>query len=116
MVANGFRSTLRDSRISEYRIDEMIKLIEELNNREHVFLVRLPVSETIFEIENEFYPGFDSLIESIASTNTIAFFNMQHLQGEMVFNDGHHINRSYAPKCTALIALWIKQHGTQNAN
>jgi hypothetical protein len=114
--ANGFRSTLRDSKISQYRIDEMKKLIADLNQRGTVCLVRLPVSETIFEIESEFFPGFDSLIETISGSNRIHYFNMQQLHTEMIFNDGHHINRSYAPKCTAMIASWIKQKMSESAN
>jgi hypothetical protein len=106
--AEGFRKSLRESSIAQYRVDEMTKLISRLNNRGKVYLVRLPVSETIFEIEQDFYPAFDSLITSIADSFGVPYLNMQPLQTEMVFNDGHHINRTYAPKCSAMIASWIK--------
>jgi hypothetical protein len=107
--ANGFRNSLGDSEIAQYRINEMKLLIEKLSNKGDVFLVRLPVSETIFEIEEEFYPAFDSLISSLSATYNAPYFSMQALHDEVVFNDGHHINRSYAPKCTAMITSWIKQ-------
>ena len=106
--AEGFRKSLSESSIANYRVDEMTKLISRLNNRGKVYLVRLPVSETIFEIEQDFYPAFDSLITSIADSFSVPYFNMQPLRKEMVFNDGHHINRTYAPKCSAIIASWIK--------
>jgi hypothetical protein len=112
--ADGFRNSLRDSRISQYRIDEMTRLIEKLSDKGQVFLVRLPVSETIFKIEQDFYPSFDSLITSIASSNQLAYFNMQPLHEEMIFNDGHHINRDFAPKCTAMITSWIKQNSVDS--
>jgi hypothetical protein len=108
--ANGFRNSLRDSEIAQYRINEMKLLIEKLSNKGDVFLVRLPVSEAIFEIEEEFYPAFDSLITSLSATYNAPYFSMQPLHDEVVFNDGHHINRSYAPTCTAMITSWIKQH------
>ena len=111
--ADGFRNSLRDSKIAEYRIDEMKALIESLSKRGNVYLVRLPVSETIFEIEQDFYPTFDSLVISIGNRYNAPYFNMQALHKEMVFNDGHHINRSYAPKCSAQIASWMKQHPLQ---
>ena len=114
--ANGFRNSLRDSEIAQYRINEMKLLIEKLSNKGDVFLVRLPVSETIFEIEEEFYPAFDSLFTSLSATYNAPYFSMQPLQEEVVFNDGHHINRSYAPKCTAIITSWIKQHKAGLAN
>ena len=114
--ANGFRNSLRDSEIAQYRINEMKLLIEKLSNKGDVFLVRLPVSEAIFEIEEEFYPAFDSLITSISAKYNAPYFSMQPLQEQVVFNDGHHINRSYAPKCTAMITSWIKQHKTGLAN
>jgi hypothetical protein len=107
--AEGFRSSLRDSKIAQYRIDEMTSLIDRLSNRGNIYLVRLPVSETIFEIEQDFFPSFDSLIHSISSRYNAPYFNMQSLAKEMVFNDGHHINREYAPHCTAFISSWIKQ-------
>lgn len=107
--ADGFRKSLRDSKIASYRIDEMKLIIEKLSNRGNVFLVRLPVSETIFQIEQKFYPSFDSLITSISQRHNAPYFNMQSLHQELVFNDGHHINRSYAPKCTAMISAWMKQ-------
>ncbi len=114
--ANGFRNSLRDSEIAQYRINEMKLLIEKLSNKGDVFLVRLPVSETIFEIEEEFYPAFDSLITSLSTKYNAPYFSMQPLHDEVVFNDGHHINRSYAPKCTAMITSWIKQHKTGLTN
>ena len=114
--ANGFRNSLRDSEIAQYRINEMKLLIEKLSNKGDVFLVRLPVSETIFEIEEEFYPAFDSLITSLSTKFNAPYFSMQPLHEEVVFNDGHHINRSYAPKCTAMITSWIKQHKAGLAN
>jgi hypothetical protein len=111
--AEGFRNSLRDSKIATYRIDEMKLLIENLNSKGSVYLVRLPVSETIYDIEQEFFPAFDSLIYKIAEKHSLPYFNMQPLQEEMVFNDGHHINREYAPKCTALISSWIKQQSSE---
>jgi len=107
--ADGFRNSLRDSKIAAYRIDEMKEIIARLSTKGKVYLVRLPVSETIFNIEEEFYPSFDSLIIDISRSNDAPYLNMQSLHKEMVFNDGHHINRSYAPKCTAIISNWMKQ-------
>jgi len=106
--ADGMRSTLPNFRISSEKMDELKRLITTLENRGDVYLVRLPVSRTIFEIEEQFYPQFDSLITTISNANNSAYFNMQPLYEEMVFNDGHHINRQYAPKCSSMIASWIK--------
>jgi hypothetical protein len=110
--ADGMRSTLNNFRLSAERLDELKQLIAQLENRGEVYLVRLPVSSTIFEIEEQFYPAFDSLITSISNDYNAPYFNMQPLNEEMVFNDGHHINREYSPKCSSMIASWMKEVGT----
>jgi hypothetical protein len=106
--ADGMRSTLTNFRVSPERLNELQKLIAQLENRGDVYLVRLPVSKTIFEIEEAFYPAFDSLMASISNTHNAAYFNMQPFHEEMIFNDGHHINREYSPKCSSILASWIK--------
>jgi hypothetical protein len=107
--ADGMRSSLPNFSFSADRMNELKQLIAQLRKRGEVFLVRLPVSKSIFEIEEELNPTFDSLITSISNTYNSYYFNMQPLHEEMIFNDGHHINREYAPKCSSIIASWIKE-------
>ena len=107
--AEGFRNSIPKSRFSDYRFLKLTQLIEILNARGTVYIVRLPVSEVFFEIENEYMPDFDSLMNHLASQSKSSYFQMQPLSTQMIFNDGHHINQSKGPLCTALIAHWIKQ-------
>jgi hypothetical protein len=106
--ADGMRSSLPYFSFSTERLNELTQLIAQLKKHGEVYLVRLPVAKGIFEIEEELNPTFDSLITTICTSYNAHYFNMQPLHEEMVFNDGHHINRQYAPKCSSMIASWIK--------
>jgi hypothetical protein len=106
--ADGFRKSLPESRIADYRLQELSDLIKTLEKHGNVYMVRLPIGETIYAIEHEFCPTFDSMMDSLANQHNSAYLSMQTNSSQMIFNDGHHINRAYAPVCTSIIANWIK--------
>lgn len=107
--ADGFRNSLSKSYLSDYRLQELSALIKTLNNFGSVYLVRLPIGDNIFAIENEFCPTFDSMMDSLAQLHHTDYLNMQPYSSQMIFNDGHHINRTKAPLCTSIIANWIEK-------
>jgi len=107
--AKGFQNSIPKSHFSEYRYTKLKELIQLLEPHGNVYIVRLPVSEVFYQIENQYMPEFDSLMTDLTKQYNVPYFQMQSHSDNMIFNDGHHINHSKGPLCTSLIAQWIKK-------
>lgn len=105
----NMEKSLERSFISDVRLNALQDLIVRLKERGEVYLVRLPISKEIYEIETRLCSDFDLRVQSIANNADVPYLMLQDRTDEMVFNDGHHLNRAYAPACTAIIAHWIKE-------
>jgi hypothetical protein len=103
------REEMRHAYISHERKQAFTTLISELVKHGQVFLVRLPIDPDYYELETEHYPQFESFIDSVQGQFNIPYFNMQSFHAEVKYNDGHHINKNFAPLISSRIATWIKE-------
>ena len=78
--------------ISEYRILYLSKTIKFLKQYGKVYLVRVPVIESLLEIENELAPEFDDVINGIASKDKISYINMMPFNQKYGYTDGNHLD------------------------
>jgi hypothetical protein len=96
-------------KLSSVRLNYLTKTIDFLQQHGRVYLVRLPVHKSMFEIENELMPGFDVKIDSIAKIKNVPYLNFRELKNEYQYVDGHHLYKTSGKEISALIAGWILQ-------
>jgi hypothetical protein len=101
------RKDMEHAFISESRKKSLIRLLGYLKERGDVYFVRLPVDPEFLKLEQEIYPGFDSFVDSLQNQFQIEYLDMQSYSSEVIFNDGHHINKNYAPAMSLVVANWI---------
>jgi len=101
------RKEMAHAFISEERKKALESLLLYLKPLGQIYFVRLPVDPEYLELEQELHPHFDAFVDSLQKRFQIPYYDMQRHSSEVVFNDGHHINKAYAPAMSKLIAEWI---------
>lgn len=79
------------------------KLIREMKKRGRVLMVRIPVHPDFFELEQAFWPGFESEMIEIAVQEGITFWSPKELNKQLKFNDGHHMNYQSSHRFSGLL-------------
>ncbi len=90
---NVFLRDRDDFIISDIRVKSLNILVQKLKKRGHVSLVRMPISKEFFEYEEEYYPEFNQIINSIAESNHIPYFDFNKKSVAYKTYDGHHIDK-----------------------
>ena len=82
--------------ISTNRVLALKKTIKLLQNHGKVFLVRLPVSSQMYNIEFADFEDFDKLIATIATSNQVPYLNFINDSKDEITTDGNHLIKQYA--------------------
>ena len=98
---------------SNLRMHYLQETISYLKNRGDVYLVRLPVSAEMKEIEDGFYPQFDDQIAMISAQHNVPFLNMRNENMNCTFTDGNHLSKYSAQEVSERIATFIKENTKQ---
>lgn len=88
---------------SELRIKCFKELITYLKQYGDVYLVRLPVGNEMYELENKYWPGFEEWIKAIADSSQVTYFNLQNDFPNPITIDGNHLIPSEAQVVSALL-------------
>src|SRR5699024_3885965 len=92
---------------STLRFEYLIKTIMFLQKHGKVYLIRLPISEEVLKIENEFMPDFNENINELIEL-TEGYFDMTPHNEQFVYNDGNHIYKESGKIVYKEIIDWIK--------
>ena len=92
---------------SQVRFDYLIKTIEFLNEYGDVYLVRLPISPKLMEIENRLIPNFNYRINQI-SKKTLGYLDLSSKNELFLYTDGVHLSKNSGKLVTEEISKWIK--------
>jgi hypothetical protein len=112
----SYRESLPRRLRSQTRLAGLEHMIDTLQRHGKVFLVRLPVSQGFRELEEEYWPDFDQLMEDIAARHdSVPYLRMQDELPHVQFTDGNHIARGSAGYCAQRIAGWIASQQEGNA-
>lgn len=82
-------------KLSETRFQYLEKIINYLQKRGSVVLVRLPVTSQMKKLENISFPDFEKKIFSIAKKNQVPYFNYFE-RDDYAFVDVHHLEKNSA--------------------
>jgi hypothetical protein len=95
-------------KLSSLRLQYLLKTIQYLNNYGEVFLVRIPVSEGMMEIENELMLDFDSKIKE-AILLSKKYLDLTKENSSFTYTDGNHLYKKSGAVVSVEIAKWIKE-------
>lgn len=92
---------------NELRFDYLKRTIAYLKVHGVVYLIRLPISPEMLQIENRFDEAFDINMDQIAKDMGVLYLNFSHLDQDFTFTDGHHLNIESGKRFSALLAQKI---------
>ena len=104
------QSEIDQYEFSEYRWSSLKNLIAQLSKKGKVYLVRLPITKEFYQLENAHFGQFVSRIASLSGEMKVPYWDMVTLQDSVKYNDGHHINRYFAPYISAQLSNWIAKN------
>ena len=93
---------------SEIRMNSFEETIKFLQHYGTVYIVRIPPSPAILEIENQYWNDFNKDMEAIAHNHNVKYFDFTPLSGTYTYTDGNHMYRESSKTFTQQIADSIK--------
>lgn len=96
-------------KFSAVRLQYLAKTINLLRNHGDVYLVRLPVDDRMYALEQKLMPEFDTLLNKLAVENNIAYINFINSRKNYRYTDGNHIEKDSGKRLTADIASAIRK-------
>ena len=106
-INNYTKSNLPVYHYSDYRYEYLGKTISYLKNFGEVYLVRLPVSPDMFEIEKLLLNDFDNKIKALSETHKIPYFNLTKNNSQYQYTDGNHLHKESGKEVSRLISALI---------
>ncbi len=91
---------------SKVRLDYLLKTVDFLKQYGHVYLVRLPVSPKLMDIENQLAPNFSELMQ-LATEKSSGFLDLTSKNNAFTYTDGVHLSAKSSKLVSEEIALWI---------
>jgi hypothetical protein len=92
---------------SKVRLDYLMKTVDFLRQHGHVYLVRLPVSPQLMDIENQLSPNFSELLERPTKKSS-GFLDLTSKNSMFSYTDGVHLSAKSSKLVSEEIALWIR--------
>jgi hypothetical protein len=96
------------SKLSATRLEYFGKMIELLKKHGDVYLVRMPVSSSIVNIENKLEPAFDSIVTRLSIETRSPYLNFKDSANNYTYSDGVHLDKKAAVKFTLQITKLIE--------
>lgn len=96
-------------KFSSLRLDYLEKTIEFLKTKGTVYLVRIPVSDPMFEIEEKLMSDFNDLMNGLAKEKFVEYFDLSSMNKYLEFTDGNHLYKKSGIKVSKKLAQLILQ-------
>jgi hypothetical protein len=90
----NYQSKLKTYRFSEVRWRYLIKTIEDLRKYGEVYMVRLPVHEDIYRIDETLMPECSRKLSELAGRLDVPFFDLTADNGRYAYVDGNHLHKT----------------------
>lgn len=102
-----FTEITKKYKLSTYRIQSLKKTIAFLKQKGRVYLVRLPMSKEMLDLEYQRFPEFNSLIEQMAKEASVPYLNYTAIPCKT--NDIQHLSVASAIKISLLLNTQIRK-------
>lgn len=103
-----------DWELSSYRLSKLEELVAYLKDKGKVYMIRMPVSEHMVQLEQQQFPAFPTEMEKLSKMLQVPYRDFTDLSEDLITTDGNHLNNDYVPTFTAIVAEWIKQVNAVN--
>lgn len=98
---------------SQLRNDYLLKTVNYFKEYGEVYIVRLPVHQEIFDIEQELMPDFDKVIKR-SIDNADGYLDLTKQNDTYQYTDGNHLYTPSGKEVSNTVANWIKTKRLKN--
>lgn len=91
-------------KLSDERLKSFNDIIDFLKEKGTVYIVRIPASKQIMNIENENFPQFNEIMQNIADKNNLKYFDFSSQYPKFDYTDGNHMYKESGKIFTSQIA------------
>ena len=95
-------------KLHSYRFQWLKREIQFLKKHGTVYLVRIPVDERMYRIEEDAFPEFDDLLKEVATDEEVPYFDFTHLNKSIETTDANHLFKESAYTFSEVLADSIK--------
>ncbi|MFM7902137.1 MAG: hypothetical protein ACKPAD_09150, partial [Bacteroidota bacterium] len=96
--------------LSPYRLHWLRETINYLKRFGKVVLIRVPISEEFYALEQSLSPSFDQTIHAEADFHQIAYKTFQDMADSLTYKDGHHMQLASTAIFSSAITHSLIQH------
>lgn len=86
-----YKNMAKTQHLSNKRVAAFHEIIEYLKDKGRVYIVRIPASEKIMQIENKKFPEFSELLNNIAAQHHVTFYDFSERYSDYIYTDGNHM-------------------------
>lgn len=95
---------------SEKRWKELKLTLDLLQIHGQVYLVRLPVSGAILDLENQYMPEFEEKVNTLSAERSLPYYDMTMLPDTFQYIDGNHLYFQSGVSVSRLIGEFLSSH------
>lgn len=103
-IASYKRQHFSNKKISDKRFSSLKSLIDTLSTKGKVYLIKIPVSNEMINLEHKFSPDFDTKIKSLISQSNIKLIDFYNYSSSFLCPDGNHLWSTDADTVSLIIA------------
>ena len=96
-------------RFSKVRLDYLVQTINYLDDFGDVYLVRLPISPQLMQIENRLAPNFSNLMQ-LPAKRSCGFLDLTAKNSLFSYTDGVHLSKESGEIVSIEIAKWLQKN------
>ena len=108
-----YRGKAEQWSLSPERVGYLGETISFLEGHGRVFVVRMPVSEEMLQVEQAYIPEFSSLVDSVATRHDGIYLDYSNESGEYQTTDGHHLWQEDARRFTSRMLRSLNRHTSE---
>ncbi len=101
---NYYKNYMSKNIFSKFRYNYLDKTITLLKMHGDVFLVRMPIDDNLYEIENSMFPNFNNQINILAKKHNLKYLNYTNFNNKFRYTDGNHLYYTDAIKFSNILA------------
>ena len=101
---------LPNYKFSKIRYNYLASTIKLLKDYGAIYLIRLPVHEKLYQIDNRLLENFDELMVDLSEKFNVNYINLSFYKDEYSYTDGNHLDYESAKKVSELVAFEIKSN------
>ena len=109
----AYRGLVEQWNLSSTRVSYLAETISFLREHGQVFVVRIPVSEEMLQLEQAYAPEFNSMVDSVTTKHDGVYLDYSDESGEYQTTDGNHLWKEDARRFTSRMLRSLDRHTSE---